>query len=342
MNSFSDLSQISDITSISRISRTNCSRILGRVDSLQNLFEQQCSLTFNTSKNITYHTSNHLEKVVKCLSSCEDSIGEHLKCKIILKCIKEASMNIKETLSDDVVAKLKGLLLIHELNKYMSLSSTLKNMEKDLSILGITDIPNNDLSYEEMLDVKYHVETLLRERIHEFILRYEQLGGNIKEILRSTDCNMRKKIFESHEMQIFQWKDKIEELCTQYETNIMKYKTLLNKWNKLKYKDVSQIYLEKAERILLQAQVAEAQAKIAKLSCIIKMYKETPITIDAYRALNTAVDKKSFIMISEIKEKENLKKQYEQLQNTEYDDVLKTYLHFCKAIEKKKQLLEKL
>lgn len=160
----------------------------------------------------------------------------------------------------------------------------------------------------------------------------------MKEILRSTDINICKKIFEPHEIQIFQWKDKIEELCTQYEIDIVKCKTLMNEWNELKYKNVSQIYLEKAEHVLLQAQVAEVQAKILKLSCLIKMYKETPITIDAYKALNIFVDKKIFTIMNEIKEKKNLKKQYEELENTEYDEILKTYLHFCKAIKKQKQI----
>lgn len=134
----------------------------------------------------------------------------------------------------------------------------------------------------------------------------------------------------------------IEELCAQYEADIMKSIALINHWNKLKYKDTNQIYLEKAEYVLLQAQVAEMQARIAKLSCIMKMYKETPVTIDAYKMLNAAIDKKLFITMDEVQKKENLKKQYEKLRNTEYDEVLKTYLHLCKVIKKKKQILENL
>lgn len=164
----------------------------------------------------------------------------------------------------------------------------------------------------------------------------------MKEVLRSTDCNMRKKLFEPHDVQLLQWKDKIEELCAQYGADIMKCRILINNWNQLKYKETSRSYFEKAEYILLQAQVAEVQAKITKLSCIMRMYKETPVTIDAHRILNSAIDEKLFAIMNEIKEKENLKKQYENLQNTEYDEILKTYLHFCKAIKKKKQILEQL
>ncbi|CAK9816905.1 hypothetical protein ANTPLA_LOCUS9162 [Anthophora plagiata] len=342
MSSFSDLSQISDIHSISRISRSNCSRIIGRIDSLQNLFEQQCSLTHNSNKSAVNQRTNNLEKCVKCFILCEENIGEHIKYKVILECIEEATKNVKGTLSEGVVTKIKGLLLIHELNKYMHLPSTLKNIQEELTILGIVDLPKYDLSYEEVLDTKCCVESLLREKIHNFILRYEQQGGNMKEVLRLTDCNMRKKLFESYEVQLLQWKDKIEELCAQYEADIMKCNSLMNSWNELKYKDTSKFYSEKAKYILLQAQVAEVQAKITKLSCIMKMYKETPITIDAHRMLNTAIDEKLFSVMSEIEEKENLKKQYESLQNTEYDEVLKTYSDLCKAIKIKKQILEKL
>lgn len=343
MNSLSDLSQISDIHNISRISRVNCSRLIGRIDSLQNLFEQQCSLSSNTSRTIQSNQgSNHLEKAVKCLSLCDESVGEYVKCKIIMECIKEASNNVKGTLSNDLVNKLKGLLLIHDINKYMYLPPTSSSNMQALNVLGIIDLPKYDLTYEENLDVKSRVETLLREKIHDFILRYEQFGGNMKEVVRSNECNAHKKMFEPDDVQILQWKDKIQQLCIQYETDIMKFKTLMNKWDGMKYKDMNTIYFNKAEYILIQAQVAEVQAKITKLSCILRMFKETPVTVDAHKTLNTALDEKMFSVMNEIKEKQHLKSQYETLQNKEYDEVLKTYLDFCNSIKKKKQLLHKL
>nr|XP_031825924.1 uncharacterized protein LOC116424108 isoform X1 [Nomia melanderi] len=342
--SFSDLSQISDISSISRISRVNCSRIMGRLDSLQNSSVQQHSLIHNASKAVTNQNqeSNHLQKAAKRLTLCEESIGDHIKSKMILKCIQDATMNTKETLSKNVVSKLKGLLLMHEVDKYMHLPSRSKKKQEKLTVLGITDLPEYDLTHEEKLDVKCYVEALLREKIHDFILSYESFGGNMKEVMRSNDCNMHKKLFKPHEVEMLQWKDKIEELCEQYTSDIDKCRILFNNWNSLKYKDVNRIYFEKAEYMLLQAEVAEVQAKITKLSCIMRMYKEIPETIDAYKILNAIIDEKLFATMNKIEEKENLKKQYENLQNTEYSNILKTYLQFCKAIEKKRQILEKL
>lgn len=147
---------------------------MGKLDSLQNLSGQQYSLIHNASKIGTNQNqeSNHLQKAAKCLTLCEESIGDHIKSKVILKCIQDATTNTKETLSKDVVSKLKGLLLMHEVDKYMHLPSTSKKKQEKLTVLGITDLPEYDLSYEEKLDVKCSIEASLREKIHDFILRF--------------------------------------------------------------------------------------------------------------------------------------------------------------------------
>nr|XP_033325472.1 uncharacterized protein LOC117219996 [Megalopta genalis] len=341
--SFSDLSQISDIHSISRISRVNCSRLMGRVDSLQNLTDH-CNFINSTNRSTICQNqgSNHLQKAIQNLALLEESIGNHAKNKLILKCIKEASMNTNKTLSEHTVSKLKGLLLIHEINEYMHLPPTSLNVQEKLTILGITDVPEYDLDYEEKLNIKCYVEALLREKIHDFVLSYKQLGGNMKEVMRSNDCNMRKKLFQPYEIEMYQCKDKIEELCEQYKADITRCKSLLDSWRNLKYKDLNRIYLEKAEFVLVEAEIAKVKAQITKLSCIKNMFMETPMTIEAYKTLNSILDEKLFATMNEIKQKENLKKQYDNLQSAEYSSILKTYLQFCKAIQKKRQILEKL
>ncbi|KZC06131.1 hypothetical protein WN55_07593 [Dufourea novaeangliae] len=313
------------------------------MDSLQNLSEQQCSITYNASRNTTNlnQGTTLLQKSTKRLTLCEESIGDHIKNKIILQSIKEASNNTKLTLSADVITKLKGLLSIHEVNKYMHLPSISKKILEKLTVLGITDLPEYDLTHKEKLDIKCYVEALLREKILDFILRYKSLGGNMKEVLGSNNCNIRKKLFELHEIQMLQWKDKMNELCDQLRADVIKLSTLLNKW-KTKSKEFNRINLEKVEYMLLQFEVAQEQAKIIKLTCITRMFKETPVTIDAYKTLNEIIDEKLFATMNEIKEKENLKKEYESLQNTEYSSILNTYLEFCKAVRKKRQILEKL
>lgn len=141
---------------------------------------------------------------------------------------------------------------------------------------------------------------------------------------------------------ISHWRDKLEDVINEYQRDILKCDELLNEWQKYKFNDMEELNLKKADEKYLQAQIAEAQAKITKITCSIKMFKETPMTIDAFKKLSNDLDDKINTIETEIKKKKELKKQYEELQNTEYDDVLKRYLDLCATIKKEERLLEML
>lgn len=174
------------------------------------------------------------------------------------------------------------------------------------------------------------------------VIRYEALGGNVKEVLKNSEFKMSNKFLEYYDVPAVRWKNKIEDLILQCENDLLKYMNLMDKWNKLKYEKMNQAYLEKTGYLLLQAQVAELQAKITKLSCTIRMFKETSTTVDAFKMLNRLVEDKLKIVTDEIRQKEDLKTLYDNLKNTEYDQVLSIYLQLCNAIKKKKHILDRL
>lgn len=159
--------------------------------------------------------------------------------------------------------------------------------------------------------------------------------------LKGNECNVHIK-FPCYDISAVEWKNKIEELILQCKSDSLKYIKLIDKWNKMKYEDMNQAYLEKAEHLLLQAQVAELQAKLTSLSCTIRMFKETPTTVVAFKMLNQLVEGKLKAIQDEIRQKEDLKKLYDNLRNTEYDKILENYSQLCNAIKKKKHILEKL
>lgn len=153
---------------------------------------------------------------------------------------------------------------------------------------------------------------------------------------------MHNRYLEYHDVPTVRWENKIKDLILQCESDLLRYINLMDKWNKLKYENVSQAYLEKTGYLLLQAQVAELQAKITKLSCTIRMFKETSTTVDAFKMLNRLVEEKLKVVMDEIRQKEDLKKLYDDLKNTEYDQVLLMYSQLCNAIKKKKHILDML
>ncbi|XP_029174664.1 uncharacterized protein LOC114943235 [Nylanderia fulva] len=338
MSNFSDR-QILDISNISTISH-NSSRFIGRMDSSQCLLDNYSSII--KSNNDKLQETDAIEKAMKSFTLCEKNVNEHRKVNIVYQCVKEASLNHNNILSENIAKKLQILLTNHELDKYMHLPSSTNHIQDKLKLLGIIDLPSADLNPDEKLEIKCCVETMLREKIHDMILKYKELGGNVKEALKSDECIANSQFLECHDVSAVEWKNKVEELILQCKSDCLKYTKLSDRWNKLKYEDMSQANLEKAGHLLLQTQIAELQAKLTKLSCTIKMFKETPTTIDAFKMLNQLVEEKLKAVKDEIRKKEELKKLYDNLKNTEYDEILENYLQLCNAIKKKKHILDKL
>ncbi|XP_012227052.1 uncharacterized protein [Linepithema humile] len=339
MSFFNDFHQFSDISSISTNSYSS-NRLIERIDSVYSSLDNHSSIIKSSNKSSTSQEINANEKVVKSLVLCEESINEHIKANIVYQCVKEASLNHSNILSRSTASKLQALLLIHELDKYMHLPSSTKYVQDDLTLLGITNLPASDLTLDEKSDVRCCIETILRERIHDMLLRYETIGGNAKKVSKNNECDIRSKFLDCHDVPALHWWRKIEEYIQQYESDLLKYASLIDKWNKLKYEDLNQAYLDKTTHLLLQVQVSELQAKITKLSCTIRMFKETPITKNAFKMINQLIEDKLNTVMDEIRQKEDLKKLYDNLKNTEYDQVLKNYTQLCNAIKKKKQLLD--
>jgi len=160
----------SDISSISAISQSS-SRLISRVNSSQSLLDNYSSAIRSNDRFTITQERNATEKTINSLVLCEENINEHIKTNIIYHCIKRACLNHKAVLSESTVSKLQTLILIHELNKYMHLPSTMKHMQDKLILLGIIDLPSYDLNPDEKLEVKCCIETMLREIIHDMMLR---------------------------------------------------------------------------------------------------------------------------------------------------------------------------
>ncbi|KAK2587699.1 hypothetical protein KPH14_003814 [Odynerus spinipes] len=344
--SYLDLSGISGISTISRISRSNCSRLMGGIDSIliPNELNHQSSFIQKSGKDAisTNQDSSSFTNVTKSFAACQNSISEYAKAKLVFECIEEVCLNKNNKLPEETAEKLKGLLQLHETKKIKNFSPMAKYASQDLTILGITEFPDFKLSYEEKLNVKACVESLLSEKIHDFLVKYQELGGNLKELQRLNGLEARSKLQENVDLEVLEWKDKFENICTQCEDYSLHCADLINEWKRIKNIDINEVYHEKAQSLFLQSQIAEVQSKVTKLTCLIRMYKETPTTIDAYRILSNILDDKLLEINNEIKRKENLKKLYLDLQNTEYDNILRTYLQLCNVIKKKKQIMQML
>lgn len=288
----------------------------------------------------TINNNKNLDKTLQKLTKCEKSIVELAKLKLIYECLENITTN--NQLPSDLNNKLEQILLSHNVEKYLHLPTDTKHGNIKSSLLGIMDVKKPELTVDEKKVIRKILENNINIRTNSFIKKFEEAGGNYREALDNDKSGVHNDLTMVNDNIISHWRDKLEELCNEYQRDILKCDELLNEWQKYKFNDMEELNLKKADEKYLQAQIAEAQAKITKITCSIKMFKETPITIDAFKKLSHDLDDKINNIESEIKKKKALKKQYEELQNTEYDDVLKRYLDLCSTIKKEERLLEML
>lgn len=115
----------------------------------------------------------------------------------------------------------------------------------------------------------------------------------------------------------------------------------LTGWRHCKSK-LNKVQFKNTEQLLLQAQLTETQTNISKLSCKLRMFLESPESINAFKSLSMNLGTKIHQIDCEIQRKSNLKKEYEDLKSTEYDEILKKYTDMCNAVKKKKMLFDRL
>ncbi|XP_011309229.1 uncharacterized protein [Fopius arisanus] len=280
------------------------------------------------------------EKLINDVTECEETITEAARVRLIQECLEEVA-NDADALPPETSSKLRHILQVQSVDKYLRIAVNIADGSQT-QLLGITDVSRPELSFDEKKMVKAEVETRIQEKCQRFITKYEEFGGNIKEAMDVNRSRCRLALCRIDESLLSDWKEKLGEVCNEYQRDVMKLAELLEDWKRLKYDDVEEINVKKAETKRLQSQLAELQARLSKISCTIKMFKETPRTIAAFKSISHDLDERIAGVEGEIKKKKLLKKQYEDLQGTEYDEVLKRYLDLCATIKKEERLLEML
>ncbi|XP_011494699.1 PREDICTED: uncharacterized protein LOC105359740 [Ceratosolen solmsi marchali] len=346
MSGMDDSSLISGISNLSRISKTNSSTHY-KFDSTCNISEWR-SMCRDVNKSFTNDSQrtelrkvSELKKVNKALNSCEESTCDYAKLKLIYECLKEIIISSNSLIENNLISKLKELIRIHEIKKFLYLPNNSKELKEELTLLGIIDLPNCEFNYEEQLAIKSCLETKIRERIHRFITIYANFAGSSKDILKNNESILCSRFQLKTELENIHWKDKIDEVYLEYKRDSLHCLKILNQWNELKWK-MNEKNTKDIENLLLKSEIAEMKAIITKLSCTIRMYTETPSTVDAFKILNLNLEEKINTVNEEIVKKTELRKSYEVLSNTEYDEILRKYLNLCHIVKKKKTLLDNL
>jgi hypothetical protein len=123
----------------------------------------------NDSQRTESRKVSELKKINKALNSCEESICDYAKLKLIYECLKELILNSDSAIENRLMNKLKELIRIQEIKKFLYLPNNSKELNEELTLLGIIDLPKYEFNYEEQVIIKNCLETKLHEKIYKFI-----------------------------------------------------------------------------------------------------------------------------------------------------------------------------
>lgn len=126
--------------------------------------------SFSTeSQKLDARKLSESSKVNKALNSCEESTCDYAKLKLIYQCLEEMISSNNNAIERNTMKKLKELITIHEVKKYLHLPNNSKDLKEELTLLGIIDLPQYEFSYQEQLSIKSCLEAKIREKVHSFI-----------------------------------------------------------------------------------------------------------------------------------------------------------------------------
>ena len=150
------------------------------------------------------------------------------------------------------------------------------------------------------------------------------------------ECPSTVKILETDSLR---WKGTIDEVCSKYYEINLRCLCLLGQWQRLKYADMKELNLENADDLLLQSKILEAKAKISYDTCALRMFQETPMTLNALKILSDFLTAKIADGRENLRKKKALKISYDDVGTPAYEQILNNYTELCAVIKKKDHLL---
>lgn len=208
--------------------------------------------------------------------------------------------------------KVKTILLEHQI----------KSGSEDDNILGVT--LNEELTDSEGIQLSFFLEILMESKIKalENKLPKKTLSESLWE-------------FSSEDSEIL---DLLTELNSQQELYASQQKQALELLEQLKHArldSVPEMMEQKYAEVTLNIDLNNVKAEIADCKWHTDVFNETSNSLEAYKLLLKDMKEEETELQQEIESLEDLKEKYAEVSCPEYNDILKSYLQYKEALERK-------
>lgn len=251
-------------------------------------------------------------------SRLEAARKEYIHKKVLFDCVLECAKN-SSCLSSELSQKVRDIITGEDLKQCLTLDE-----DKQAFLLGISELPEVKLTYEERNQLKVEVEKQLLSK------------ANDKRLFEfDEDFDSKQNIRDNL---LVDFKKQLNEKQDEYVKNLLKHKENLQKLIEFRTKEVPKASESKLEHCQLKSKIDELKAKALDAKTTAYLINELPKSLEAYAELTKDIEEQKTCCVSKINDLKELKARYEQVKCLQYDSILKSYQEYKAAIEKKKLL----
>ncbi|KAF7268979.1 hypothetical protein GWI33_017963 [Rhynchophorus ferrugineus] len=297
------------------------------------------SVTRGDYLDITKSTRNvqaQEQEMKDCIEFLKIANEKYRQNKIILEAIEDC-LDDENNLDDNLKNKIRSIILSQELSQ-ISVTENTSELQPYNGVLGVPLI-KCELTYSESNKLttclKYNLET----KYQKLKKAYFSLLGKDFTQLNIKDIDDPLKISQEDE-ELMQYK---KELIVEQESYISQQLQLLDLLDELKnfrLKSVPKLAEQKIDESKIRSKINYLKSLLTTEKCRVDVFMETSYSIKAYTELIKDIKDQQEELKAEIGRLTDLKKKYKHISSMEYNEILKSYLQYKSAFEKKKKIYE--
>lgn len=286
-----------------------------------------------TDLEFTKITRNAQEQEVNDLSEIlRVEHNKYVQYKIIYDTLEEF-INSHDDEHVNLKRRIKDIMISESLVQCMSLDEHCDKPSEN--IFGIEDMGNTSLNFSESKELQILLKQLIDQKYKKMKADFNNVTeADISSLTQpssssSIDLNDEDKL-------LLEYRNKLMAEQKEYIKNLLNLTDLLEEIKKLRLEKLPEI----TELKIKECQVEE---KINSLKCHgfhgksrVDIFTETSCSLNAYKELIKDIKDQQQDCKREIEELTDLKQKYKDVSCKQYDDILKSYLRYKSAIEKKK------
>lgn len=250
-------------------------------------------------------------------------IKNKLLYEAVLHCIKEKNGLHEST------ENIHKILISMDLSQQVKIKVHNSLLLNDEVVLGLRNLYPDELSYEEGKLLKNEIEQKL---LSQYQNTHRPVYDAIEQFLKKSS-NTATKLLIDFRIQLNDEQDR-------YMKNLHKHIRLLKELFTLRNKCLNEISTNKIKEYNSKTKIQNIKSKLLYEKTKMDIFTDTEVSLDAYRELIKDIGQEQKHCQNQVENLCALKEKYHQVRCHQFENILKSYIEYKTATEKRRKLFE--